>query len=546
MSADVNARIIEQSDRLRNQFPRLSDYMWKWVKTMPEHNAFVFRDTPITFKKYSEDVEQVAKYLLKLGIKKGDRVAYMLSVRPEYNVLCLALAMIGAVGVGLNLRYTAPEISYVLNNARPRVLLLLHSFGGESYQEKVAAAQDDHKLEEIIVVEGGAKLPNAITYEEVLGGDYSEYDAELKQREAAVGPQDPLLIVYTSGSTGQPKGAVLTHQNIICNCLVAQTEILGPTGLQPEDHFLLVAPLNHIAGSVQWPLTALVAGATQVPMEMFHPKNVMDASVKYKAPFLAGVPAMWEMMISLPNFKEYDVSHVRYALSGAGVPSPRVLSTIFSITPNCCNPLAMTEAAGFISWHELPTDSELFKTTVGKVSPEIEMRIIDKEGQEVALGEVGELCFRGPCIFKGYFEKPEESAATFDADGYFKTGDLGYIDENNNLYLVGRAKEMFKAGGYNVYPIEIEERIKLYPGVAMVAVMGIPHKTMGEVGRAYVVPVPGTELDGDKIQAYLKDYLADYKIPRDYVFRDMLPLTNMGKIEKKYLRKEIDEEFAGK
>lgn len=547
MSTANNLKIIEQSERLKDAMPRLSDYMWKWVNQMPEHNAFLYHDVPITYKKFSEDVEQVAKYLLKLGVKKGDRVGYILTVRPEYNVFCLAASMIGAIGVGMNTRYTVPEMSYIMNHSRPRVVLALHDLMGVNYQERLSEVmQKTYQLEKIIVVGGPADLPNSVTLEEVLQGDYSEYNEELKKREAEVAPEDPLLIVYTSGSTGQPKGALLTHRSVICMCLIAKSEILGPTGMQPEDHILTVAPLNHVSGSVQWPLTAMVAGATQVPLDFFNPVVAMDELVKNKCGWMAGVPAMWEMMISLPDFEKYDLSHVRYALSGAGVPSKRVISKMISITPNSTNCLAMTELSGFVAFHKVPTDIESLSSTVGRVAPEIEMRIIDENGKEVPAGTTGELTFRGPTLFSGYFEMPEATAAAFDKDGWFLSGDLGFLDKNGNLHLVGRVKDMFKTGGYNVYPAEIEEKILTYPGVAMVAVVGMPHELMGEVGRAYIVAKPGVKLEGESIREYLKDHLADYKIPRNYVFREMLPMTNMGKIEKKYLRKEVEEEFAGK
>lgn len=540
-------RIIAQSERLKNKMPRLSDYMWKWVKEMPDHHAFVYHDQPITYKEFSQDVEQVAKFLLKMGIKKGDRVGYLLTVRPEYNIFCLAAAMIGAIAVGMNTRYTVPELSYIINDSQPRVLLLLHSLAEVNYQERMAKAMEEtYQLEKIIVVNGPAELPNAITLEEVLAGDYSEYNEELKKREADVGPDDPLIIVYTSGSTGQPKGALITHQNVVCMCLFAKDEILAPTGILPEDHVLEIAPLNHVSGSIQWPLTAMVAGATQVPMDVFNPIMVLENLVKYKTRWMAGVPAMWQMMVSQPDFNKYDLSNVRYALSGAGVPSQKLMEIMLSITPNSTNCFAMTELAGFIAFHEVPTDMETLGTTVGKVVPEIELRIIDESGLEVPVGTTGELTFRGPTVFKGYLNMPEATAAAFDDEGWFRSGDLGFIDEKDNLHLVGRVKEMFKTGGYNVYPTEIEERIKTYPGVALVAVVGIPHNVMGEVGRAYIMPMPGTELKGEDIQEYLKDYLADYKIPRNYVFRQVLPMTNMGKIEKKYLIQEVKEEFKDK
>jgi fatty-acyl-CoA synthase len=219
---------------------------------------------------------------------------------------------------------------------------------------------------------------------------------------------------------------------------------------------------------------------------------------------------------------------------------------MLEVTPFASNPMGMTETAGFMTWTDIPGDLDNLHQTCGKIAPEMEMKIVDKEGNEAPHGTAGEVCYRGPMLFKEYFKMPEATAAAFDKDGWFFSGDVGFVDENEDLHLVGRAKEMYITGGFNVYPAEIEDRISMYPGVMFIAVVPIPHKVMGEVGRAYIVPRPGAALNGEAIQEYLKDYLADYKIPRQYVIREALPMTALGKIEKKILRQEVEKEFAQK
>jgi acyl-CoA synthetase (AMP-forming)/AMP-acid ligase II len=220
-----------------------------------------------------------------------------------------------------------------------------------------------------------------------------------------------------------------------------------------------------------------------------------------------------------------------------------ILAKMLECTPMCANPMGMTETSGYTCYTDLPGDIDNLHQTVGKIAPEMELTIRDQNYNEVPTGTVGEVCYRGPMVFKEYYKMPEATAAAFDKDGWFYSGDMGFVDENDDLHLVGRSKEMYITGGFNVYPAEIEDRIGQYPGVLFVAVVPVPHKIMGEVGRAYLVPKPGATLDGNAIQEYLKEYLADYKIPRQYVIREALPMTALGKIEKKLLRQEVEAEF---
>ena len=257
---------------------------------------------------------------------------------------------------------------------------------------------------------------------------------------------------------------------------------------------------------------------------------------------MAGVPTMWAMMFNLPNFKEYDLSSVRFCMVGGAMAPKEILAKMMEITPYCSNPLGLTETSGLITYTDVGASLENLNLTVGKCAPEFEMKLVDKDRNPVPNGTPGEIAYRGPTVIREYFKMPEATAAAIDQDGWLYSGDVGVIDENGDLRLVGRTKEMYITGGFNVYPAEIEEQISRYPGVLLVAVIPVPHKIMGEVGRAYIVPKPGVTLDGNAIQEYLKDYLADYKIPRQYVFRDSLPMTTLGKIEKKVIRQEVEKE----
>jgi acyl-CoA synthetase (AMP-forming)/AMP-acid ligase II len=437
-------------------------------------------------------------------------------------------------------------MKYVLNNSEADYILTLYGLGEvANYQEKLAAALPEcPSVKQVWVVGGPAELPGAITWDEIMREEYLDYEQALKERESQVEPDDGLLIVYTSGTTGQPKGAVLTHRSVISQSLVLIDEFGAPTGLTPNDRFLHHVPVNHVSGATELGASPIIAGATQVIIDQFHPVVSLEQMEKHKVTIFAGVPTMFVMQFNLPNFKDYDLSAIRFCMVGGAMAPKDILAKMKEITPYCTNPMGMTETSGLITYTDIGASVENLNKTVGKVAPEFEMKIVDKDRKEVPNGTAGEVAYRGPSLMKEYFRMPEATAAAFDEEGWFYSGDAGYIDENGDLCLVGRIKEMYITGGENVYPAEIEEYISRYPGVALVAVLPVPHKVMGEVGRAYIVPKPGAQLDGDAIQEYLKEFLAPYKIPREYVFRDSFPMTPLGKIEKKILRQELEKELA--
>jgi fatty-acyl-CoA synthase len=483
--------------------------------------------------------------MLSIGVKKGDRIGYVLVGRPEFFYLYMAASMVGAIIVGMNVRHTPPEMEYVLNNSLASHVLAQYSLADINYQERLGKAlKNCPTVDQVWIAEGPLELPSAVSFEEILAGDYSKYDEALKEREAQVEPNDGLIIVYTSGTTGQPKGAVLTHRNVVSMCLVQKDEFHLPNGMQPKEYVLCCSPVNHVSGATEWAATSIVAGCTPVLYDTFDPPVLLQAAEKYKAPMMAGVPTMWAMYFAQPNFKSFDLSSTRFCMIG-GAPAPKdILAKMMELAPYCCNPMGMTETAGLSTYNDRGASIDNLNKSVGKCAPEWEMKIVDANRKEVPQGTAGEIAYRGPTVFKEYFNMPEATAKAKDSDGWFYSGDVGLFDENNDLCLVGRLTEMYITGGYNVYPAEIEEQISRYPGVMMVAVIPVPHKIMGEVGRAFIVPKPGMTVDGAAIQEYLKDYLADYKIPRQWVIRDSFPLTTLGKIEKKVLKAEMEKELT--
>lgn len=519
----------------------LSDYMIKGARERPEHIAFVAGEQRITYAKFAQEVEKLACYLLKIGVEKGDRLAYIFIPCPEFFYLYMAAARVGAIITGMGTRQTETEMAYVLNNSQATHIFSLHSMYGLDYQERfVKLRQQCPTVRGMVIAGGEARIDQAVSFADILQGDYSQYKEALLEREAGISTHDGLLIVYTSGSTGTPKGALMSHQNIIHMSLVE----VGMCSTSHEDIWLNHLPVNHVSGATEVGATAIVGNATQI-LEPFNPAKALELVAREKVTILGQVPTMFAMEFALPDYDKYDLSSLKLVvISGAPAPVETLKKMRATMCYNCLNCLGLTEVSGLITYSDPGDSIETLNLTVGKIAPDFEMKLVDSQRNQVAQGEIGEIAYRGSSVIKEYFLLPEATRAAFDEEGWFYSGDLGLIDEDNNLRMVGRSKELYITNGYNVYPAEVEDAIMRYPGVLMCACVAIPHPVAGEIGRAYVVPIPGQSIDFDQLQVFLADYLTNYKIPRQYVLREMLPMTILGKIEKKLLRQEVEAELA--
>jgi len=521
----------------------LSDYLQQAATQYPNKVALICGDNRITYREFGEQVRQLALYLLSIGVKHGDRIAYIFPPRPEFFYLYMAASQIGAIVVGMSTRHTPNEMEYVLLNSEAEVIFTVASMYELDYQERLNQILPNcPKVRQLIVVNGDPTLAIAASFSEIMAGDYSTFAAELQAREAAVSTHDGLIIVYTSGSTGQPKGVVLTHQNIIHTALIE----IGEAGITPDDVWLCHLPVNHISGANEVGASVMVSNSTMI-LEPFNPVRALEIVQQEKVTFLGQVPTMWAMEFAVPNFSDYDLSSVKVAvISGAPAPREMLAKIMSSVCPDVRNCLGLTECTGLVAYTPIGADLSLLNETVGRIAPEIEIKIVDKNRQSLPTGEAGEIAYRGTVVLKEYFHLPEKTAADIDEEGWFYSGDVAFLDPDGNIHLVGRAKEMYITGGFNVYPAEIEEYINRFPGVMLAACVAVPHPIQGEVGRAYIVAQPGATIDTKELAAFLGQYLADYKIPREFVLRDALPMTLLGKIEKKLLRQEVEAELASK
>lgn len=502
---------------------------------VPQKEALVFNDERVTWAEFDQRVNRLAHTFLEMGIQRGDRIGVISTTRPEYLYTYLAAARIGAILVGFNIVYTPLELTRLANLTRPVAMIVLGQVGEKQIAHALKPLIDSLSFVKHLLVIGAGGPAGSLCLNDLLITDRPGQEAALAARASELDENDGVLIVFTSGSTGLAKGAVLTHKNIIDNIAVETRQF----GIREDDRLLLHLPLSHVGGATELTVPALMTGATLVVMDHFHPVHTLETIAKERVTVLGQVPTMYILEFNLPNYAAFDRSSLRTVLvAGAATPVP-VMHKMMQMAPTTITGYGMTEVAGFVTYTRPDDDAETIALTVGAVAPEFELRVVDDKHQAVAVGEVGEVALRGSCIMKDYFDNPVETASAIDANGWFYTGDVGKLDARGYLTLVDRKKEMYITGGYNVYPREIEEHISHHPGVAFVACLGRKDPVLGEVGAAYVVPKPGVELSVAELEAHCQQGLAEYKIPKYIELRDKLPLTSLGKVDKMQMRRGL-------
>ncbi|MGD0855255.1 MAG: AMP-binding protein [Dehalococcoidia bacterium] len=518
----------------------LGEFFVKHAKERPQKEAVVFKDRRYTWEQYDRETDRVAMGLLKIGVKKGDRIGIYFPAWPEAVFALLGCAKIGAVAVPIAWRFTSQEVKFVVNNAEVSVLLMNSGFMNMDFVKILDAVKGElPTLKQVVIMDKDKALPYMKTYDQFL----TDPGPELAKAGAAVQPDDASLFIYTSGTTGIPKAAVLTHKNII-----SYTDaMMLASGYKKELIGLLNIPLNHVGGAVMGTIGSLNGGGKMVMMDIFDPEKTLQLIQDEKITQLGQVPAQYAMELMNPNIDKYDLSSIEIpVVSSQPCPSELIAAIKKKIGVMPRNAYGLTEVSGAITYTLSGDSEEKLKYTVGKPIAGIEVAIMDENRKILPKGQVGEITVKGDPVMKGYWKRPDEDKRVLDNKGYFHTGDMGKFDDDGYLLIVGRKKEMFIRGGENVYPPEVEDAIAKHPDVFMSAVVGRPHPILGEVGRAYIMRKPGTNPTAEGMRAFLKDKLANYKIPEDYIFRDMLPLTLLGKVKKLDLYEEMKAEFADK
>jgi len=510
----------------------------------------------LTYAELKRRVDALACSLIRLGLEKGDRVAIWSQNNVEWLLTQHATAKAGLVLVNINPAYRRAELEYAVNKVGCRAIVLSPAFKTSDYIEMISdlapelaacapGALKAAKLPtlQFVIRLGAGKTPGMLNFDDLLT---PPSDAE-HQALAALGQMlkadEPINIQFTSGTTGNPKGATLTHRNILNNGFFVGEAIR----LTEKDKICVPVPLYHCFGMVMANLGALTHGATLVyPAEAFDPLAVLQAVSEERCTALYGVPTMFIGALDHPDFAKYDISSLRTGIM-AGSPCPievmkRVINQMHMSEVTIA--YGMTETSPVSTQSSVNDSIELRVSTVGRVQPHVEIKIIDTDGNIVPRGVTGEFCTRGYSIMRGYWGDIAKTAEAVDGDGWMHTGDLATMDENGYCNIVGRIKDMVIRGGENVYPREIEEFLYRHPKIRDVQVVGLPDKRFGEELCAWIVPREGETITEDEVRDFCKGQIAHYKIPRYIKFVDGFPMTVTGKIQKFLIRDQMKQELG--
>ena len=484
-----------------------------------------------TFEALATEGLRAAAAFAAAGLEPGDRVAIWAPNGRGWVFAALGLQMCGGVLVPLNTRFKAAEAGYILRKSRARMLVTVGDFLGARYVE-MARSQELPDLEQVIALSGDE--PGALAWEAFLARGAKVPEAQARARAEAVGPDDLADILFTSGTTGRPKGVMTSHQQNLRG-FEAWTEVIG---LREGDRYLIVNPFFHAFGYKAGWLSCLMRGATILPHAVFDVQQVLARISRERVSVLPGPPAIYQSILMDPERSRHDLSCLRLAVTGAAaIPVELVRRMRDELGfETVITGYGLTEASGIVTMCRHDDDPETIATTSGRAIPGVEVRCVDDAGREVARGEPGEVVVRGYNVMRGYFEEPAETAATIDAEGWLHTGDVGVMDARGYLRITDRKKDMFILGGFNCYPAEIEGLLFENPEVAQAAVIGIPDERMGEVGMAFVVPRPGTRPTPEGIIAWSREHMANYKVPRRVEIVAALPMNAAGKVQKFVLR----------
>ncbi|MDZ7675503.1 MAG: FadD3 family acyl-CoA ligase [Acidimicrobiales bacterium] len=499
--------------------------------------AVVDGDRRLTYAELADAARDFGASLVEAGIESGDVVGIWAPNSAEWIVAVLGLFQAGAVLVPVNTRFKGAEATDLLGRSRAKALVTVTDFLDTDYVAVLAEAGMPEGLDTIVVASG--HTPEGAESWDAFGARATDdARAEVDRRSAAVAADDPADILFTSGTTGRPKGVVQTHERTL---LVAR-DWVAMTGLTAGDRYLMVNPYFHMFGLKAGILASMVAGATMLPEAAFDVDRALERVERDRVSVFPGAPTIYQSILDHPDREKHDLSSLRVAVTGAADIPVELIRRVQDELPFSVVVTGYGLTEGGTAAATAPDDdATVTATTVGRPRPTFELRIVDGAGDDVATGETGEILLRGGSIMSHYLDDPEATAEVLSDDGWLRTGDLGAIDADGNLKIVGRSKDMYIVGGFNAYPAEIENLLLGHPDIGQVAVIGIPDERLGEVGMAFVVPAPGTEPTEAGIIEWSRETMANYKAPRRVAFVDELPVNATGKVVKDDLRGLVEQ-----
>jgi fatty-acyl-CoA synthase len=542
----------------------IGDLFDQRVAEVPDKEALVYSypemglELRLTYRQYQDQVDQLAKGLIALGIQQGEHVAVWAPNLPEWVWLEMALAKIGAVLVTINTNYRAVEIEYALQQGDIKALFLVAEWRGNSYLDSIYTIapelralgdplnqelQSDRlpRLKRIGLI-GQQARPGVLLFEQVLALAEQVSAETLQARQAAVSPHDVVQMQYTSGTTGFPKAVMLTHYNLINQSMVA----CARGDLRADERYVTAMPFFHIAGSLGAIVYSVYLGCTLIPLISFDPQKQLALFAAERGTFTFAVPTMLVALLNHPSFAAYDLSALRNIFTGA-TPVPVVLMEQLKerIGADCSIVFGMTETCGAVTQSFYTDSFELKAATVGLPIPHTSIKIVNPATSETCrLGESGELWTKGFSNMQGYYNLPDKTAETLDADGWLHTGDLATMRADGYINIVGRVKDMIIRGGENIYPAEIEAFLMRHPQIAEAQIVGVPDPFMGEEVAAVLKLKAGEPLSEDAAREYCKANISRHKVPKYIRFVEAYPLTMSGKVQKFVLREQLIKELG--
>lgn len=502
-----------------------------------DHPAIVDGDVAISYRGLRSRADDAARAFLAAGLEPGDRVAIWAPNIWEWVVALLGAQTAGGVLVPLNTRYKGTEAAHILNASGARILMTVEGFLGNDYVTMLAG-HDLTSLERVVLLRGevpdGTPAATVVSFDEFIESGRGVTDAAVDARAASVGPNDLSDLLFTSGTTGRPKGVMATHSQTV-RAFDAWATVVG---LRSDDRYLVVNPFFHAFGYKAGIVAAMTKGATLYPEAVFDVPAVMESIDRYSITMIPGPPTLYQSIMNHAEFDPARVTSLRLAVTGAAIVPRQLISDMRNILgfETVITGYGLTEASGIATMCRHDDDDETIASTSGRAIPGVEVEIHDPEGMSLPAGVPGEVCIRGYNVMVGYFNDPVATAETIDASGWLHTGDIGVMDERGGLRITDRVKDMFIVGGFNAYPAEIEQLLADHPDVAQSAVIGVPDARMGEVCHAFVVARIGTTPDPAQIISWAREHMANYKVPRVVHLVESLPLNPSGKVLKYELR----------
>ena len=523
--------------------------------------AVVEGRTRVSYAELGARVERAAAACVANGVQTGDRVAIWAPNSLDWIVSALGAVSAGAVLVPLNTRFKGAEAAYVLERSRARLLFVTGTFLGTSYVASLRRAASEGPgtegspsegspsdspggigplpglphLEQVVVLSDDAPADFS-TWKDFLASGDGVGEPEVRARAAALSPDSPSDIIFTSGTTGRPKGAVITHAQTL-RAYEVWSELAG---LRTGDRYLIVNPFFHTFGYKAGVIACLTRGATMIPQPVFNMDTALANIASERISVLPGPPTLHQSLLDHPSRDSYDLSALRLVVTGAAVVPLQLVERLRTElgVGTVLTAYGLSEASGIVTMCRRGDEPAVIASTSGRAIPDTEVKVVDPAGAALPPGTPGEVLVRGFNVMRGYFEDSQSTAAVLTPDGWLRTGDVGVLDSAANLRITDRIKDMFIVGGFNAYPAEIEQLLGLHPDVADVAVIGIPDGRLGEVGKAYVVRRPGSSMASDDLIAWARREMANYKVPRVVEFVGELPRNASGKVVKGELRSQ--------